>query len=150
MGELKVFDKKEYNKNWKKNNRQKVNKAAIARRLKDPLKFMLASIKSRSKKLGIDFDLTLDWIKEHSVGKKCPMTGAPFVMDFSNSDPYKPSVDKIDPTKGYTQDNCRVVSWIYNRTKGTWTDMDVYSFALQVVKLNESKRVYAEEPNRSC
>jgi hypothetical protein len=32
------------------------------------------------------------------------------------------TIDKIDPRKGYTKDNCRVICWWYNCAKQQHTD----------------------------
>jgi hypothetical protein len=44
-----------------------------------------------------------------------------------------PSIDKIDPAKGYTIDNCQVVSWWYNVTKQRFTDKEVLELCKAVV-----------------
>ena len=38
------------------------------------------------------------------------------------SDPLGKSIDRIDPEKGYTKDNVRLVSYWYNRTRNNWGD----------------------------
>lgn len=74
---------------------------------------LLKSIKKRSKEKNIDFNLTLADIK---IPKICPVLNIPIIISpfsYINS----PSVDKIDPTKGYTKDNVQVISMRANTLK---------------------------------
>ena len=54
---------------------------------------------------------------------QCSVTGVPLSLDFESHDgrkPYAPSIDRIDNTKGYTEDNCRVVCLAANIAMNTW------------------------------
>ncbi len=77
---------------------------------------MLRDARSRSKKTGIFCDLTRDWISAR-LKNGCELTGLPFRYSNdgrSKMDPFAPSIDKRDPSRGYTQENCRVVLWGIN------------------------------------
>lgn len=50
---------------------------------------------------------------------KCVYTGKDFVWEYSNN--YKPSIDRIDSTKGYTKDNIQLVCVIANQAKSDLT-----------------------------
>lgn len=87
--------------------------------------------KYRSKKLSIDFNLDLEWIKDRLT--ICEITGIPFKIrdvkitnseggNYGDRHPHTPTIDKIDPNKGYTKDNCRMVIWWYNLSKSVWSD----------------------------
>lgn len=100
---------------------------------------LLTACRERSSSKGLDFDLDINWIKSRlSV---CSVTKIPLVIrdikskqtygNYRDRDPLSPSIDKIDPTAGYTKDNCRVVCWWYNVCKQTWTDEDVLSIVKQ-------------------
>ena len=39
------------------------------------------------------------------------------------------SLDRIDPKKGYTKNNCQIVSVIYNKAKGDGCATDVFLMA---------------------
>ena len=73
------------------------------------------SSKSRATKLGLEFDLTPRWVQEKIKKGVCEATGIPFGDE---NTPFVPSIDRIDPNRGYTQDNCWVVCWAFNRAKG--------------------------------
>ena len=85
------------------------------------------------------FDLETEWIRQ-CLGRPCPRTGIPFVLHHSSNKgytdrhPFGPSLDKIDPFKGYTKDNVQVVCWAYNCAKQRFTDEEVLRLCKAVVK----------------
>lgn len=74
---------------------------------------MLNGCHKRCMDRNMDFDLTYEWIKSRLDAGVCELSGEKFVMSdldrSSHYSPYSPSLDRIDSTKGYTQDNCRVI-----------------------------------------
>lgn len=50
---------------------------------------------------------------------KCALSNVKFDIE---SKWFKPSIDRIDSTKGYTLDNIRLVTWIVNHCRGKLTD----------------------------
>lgn len=92
---------------------------------------MKRDAKHRSKKKGLPFNLTLDWIVEKLRRGVCERTGTPFVFESHN--PRAPSLDQINPSKGYTMDNTQVVTWQYNFCKGQGTDEELLQFACDLV-----------------
>lgn len=98
----------------------------------------------RSKDRDLDFDLDIGWIKERLYF--CEVTGIKFELrdmatksttNYSNRKPLTPSVDRVDPDKGYTKDNCRIVCWWYNLAKSNWDDLAVKQIVLEWVKNKE-------------
>lgn len=73
----------------------------------------LRSIKDRCKTRNYEFDLS---IEDLSVPDVCPVLGIPVIQGYINRD-YRPSVDRVDNTKGYTKGNVRVISLRANRIK---------------------------------
>lgn len=78
----------------------------------------------RARKEGTEFSLTSDWfIKNFSLGV-CALTGLPFSFNGARRghkyDPYSPSVDRIDNSRGYHPDNCRVVLTAVNVALNHW------------------------------
>lgn len=93
---------------------------------------LLAWIRVRAARTGREFDLTREWIGDRLQAGVCEVTGIPLELSKppgSRFHPWAPSVDRIDCKKGYTQDNCRVVCWIYNMAKSEWSDEVVMTFA---------------------
>lgn len=94
--------------------------------------------KQRAEKRKLEFDLTVDWVYERLLRKYCPVTNLPFEFrlkgkNYNDRHALTPSIDKIDPTKGYTQDNCRVVIWWFNAAKQRYTDWDIWHLCTMVV-----------------
>jgi hypothetical protein len=67
----------------------------------------------RAKKKNIPFDLTKEWIifKLEEQNYCCALTHIQLVVEQTENylNPYMPSLDRIDSTKGYTKDNVRIV-----------------------------------------
>lgn len=80
---------------------------------------LMAMAKNRAKSKPIDFDLTLDHLLDlwESNGGCCELTGIPFVLGRSDKGvvhPYAPSIDRIEPSRGYTLGNVRLVVYQMN------------------------------------
>lgn len=81
----------------------------------------LIGARNRAKQKGMDFDLTKEWVKARA--EKCELSGLPFRPEYDGvhgRNPFAPSVDRIDSSKGYTQDNCRVILYCLNMGLGQW------------------------------
>jgi hypothetical protein len=106
-----------------------------------PWKNLLKSSFERSKVKNIPFDLTPEWAANRWTGF-CEMTCLPFVLGAGSGvrgpRPYSPTIDKIDPLKGYTIGNCRFIIQAVNALKGSGTDEDVYRIA-EALLANRSK-----------
>lgn len=88
---------------------------------------IIRSAKSRSKKMGFPSDLDEDELSQQMLTGRCAVTGVPFLFDKIRG-PFTPSLDRIDPSKGYTKDNVRLVSWIFNRIRSDYEEEDVLRF----------------------
>lgn len=101
--------------------------------------------KNRARKNFLEFDLEVaDIVK--ALRKPCSKTGIHFDLtpngnDYTDRKPFSPSLDKIDPRKGYTKDNIQCVCWIYNLAKGRNTDKDVLEFCQKVVHFYDTQIV---------
>lgn len=121
---------REYKREWAKKVRDK--KLGSSGGLKWWSSRVIASIKCRAKG---ECNLSVDWLLHKLENGKCEVTGMPFHIQSYKENPgfdkhpYTPSVDKIDPDKGYTTDNCRLVVWVYNRAKGKYSDSIVLEMA---------------------
>lgn len=90
-----------------------------------------------SKKKKLEFTLNRVAIENWLIYGHCAVTGVKFEWRyFGHNNPLAPSLDRIDPRIGYTDSNCRLVSWIFNRAKGKDTDEDVFEMvrAIYAVK----------------
>lgn len=84
-----------------------------------------------------DFDMDVDWIEEKLMKGCCEITGIPF--DFQphpvyEKNPFSPSIDRRDSTKGYTKDNTRIVIWQVNLMRGEMKDEEVLDVCIRVVE----------------
>ncbi len=75
---------------------------------------MYKKAQQRDKEKNRDFDLTWVELKQIAINSKgcCAVTGIRFSSDNpSNSRvaPFKPSLDRIDSSKGYSRENCRLI-----------------------------------------
>ena len=79
----------------------------------------------RASKKNLDFDISEKWFWDRFG--KCEVTGMDLVIGkgYHNS----VEIDRIDPAKGYTKDNCRLVAASFNRAKSSWTDENVKEMA---------------------
>ena len=91
---------------------------------------------TNSKRKSIEFDLTVDWFIEHIKPMVCEATGVALSFDIDESknfNPFRPSTDRIDNSRGYTKDNCRIVCVMFNFAKGEHTDADVFRMSKAMV-----------------
>jgi len=104
-----------------KRNRDKEIAVAKYRRKYDPLfvaKLMYAKHKERAKdftykKVGYSREYFIDWIFEQDYLSMFSL----WVLSGHNKK-MKPSVDRIDATKGYEVGNIQLLTWEYNNIKG--------------------------------
>jgi len=92
-----------------------------------------ASCKARAKQRGLEFSLSLSFLQSRIDSGVCEISGIPFDV----SPPEKhgvrrwncPSIDRIDSSKGYTEDNCRVILYCLNMAFADWGE-DVFRGAV--------------------
>lgn len=111
----------EYHRRWAARNRDRLARYGREYRRRDYVRTMLRYAKSRAKALGLAFDLTRDDI---ALPTHCPVLG--IELDYAPKDSRKnrdnaPSLDRIDPRKGYVSGNVQVISLRANRIKNDAT-----------------------------
>ena len=115
---------------------------------------MLPIIKERAKQAGLCFSLTIEDL--HSMlerqGYRCAVTGIDFEFgsrDRSHfrADPWRPSVDRIDPASGYVTENCRIVCVAVNLALNQWGDEILYRIAKGIV---EKRKTASEKRKTRC
>lgn len=85
----------------------------------------LRAARTRSRKKSVPFDLTLDWLLETAEKQdfRCLLTGIEFYAKSGTKgkiDPFAPSLDRIEPSKGYTRANVRIISRAVNTMLLDW------------------------------
>lgn len=88
----------------------------------------------RAKNSRLEFNLELSDINIPNV---CPVLGVPLVAHSGSSGghKYSPSLDRIDPTRGYIKNNVRVISHLANQMKSHADVNEMRKFAKWI--LNE-------------
>jgi hypothetical protein len=76
--------------------------------------------KNRAKKLNLEFGLTKKWLLDNAP-THCPLLGIELSYTAETSTPNCASIDRINSLKGYTQDNCKIISFKANRMKSNAT-----------------------------
>lgn len=81
-------------------------------------KRQIAVIKCRAREKGLEFNLTHESLTWPDY---CPLLGIKLNYHSNINGDDSPSVDRIDSTKGYTEDNCWVISRKANSMKSNAT-----------------------------
>lgn len=76
------------------------------------------SARSRAAEKGIDFSITPD---DLVIGDRCPVLGIKYTTGGSRAQYSTPSIDRLNPDKGYTPENVRIISSRANTIKNVGT-----------------------------
>lgn len=138
---------RDYNKQWRATNKEKVAASATKYREthKDRLsaynkeynasaKSLLSGVKSRCKRLGVDFNLTMDDVIIPDI---CPILGIPLFHGSGYRTDNSPSIDRIDNDVGYIKGNVHVISMRANRIKNDSTLEELQSIVNYLTTLKE-------------
>lgn len=91
--------------------------AQVASRLFD-------AAKVKHQKRGLGFTLSFETVLAGVEAGACPLTGIEFDHRQGQWLPWRASLDRLDNTKGYHDDNVAVVTKIVNNAKGPWALSD--------------------------
>lgn len=105
---------------------------ASAERLSAPVAdayflMMERQARTRARKYGREYSLPSGWAKaqyERQNGK-CALSGVLMHKDREKHAPQAPSIDRKDSSRGYTPDNCRLVTYIVNCAKNQFTETEL-------------------------
>jgi hypothetical protein len=90
---------------------------------------LLTRTKARASKKELEFNLTQDDITIPSI---CPILEIPIFVgnkkDYRNS----PTIDRLDNSKGYTKENCRVISMLANTMKNSASKEEIEAFCRNI------------------
>lgn len=122
------------NKLWREQNREHHLQVCKDWYLKDKLntvKYLLKYAKSRAKKKNLSFSITADDIV---IPELCPIFKVPLVPGDAR---YCPSIDRIDPTKGYIPGNIQIISSLANKIKWDSSADELKAFCTGYLSLLE-------------
>jgi len=89
---------------------------------KYPERMLHKNAKSRAKKNGVLFDIE---VSDITIPDLCPVLRVPMVRNTRTA----PSLDRIDPNKGYTKGNVQVMSKLANTMKNCATPSELVEFS---------------------
>lgn len=110
------------------------------------LKKLVREAKYRAQKKDLDFDITY---KDLSIPYYCPVLQIELNKQGIKVGPNSPSLDRIDPTKGYVKGNVQVISHLANTMKSNATPEQLLHFADWIIN-NYSWIEYPEEGEEEC
>lgn len=120
----------ETNRKWREANKERKKAISLAYyyRTKEEnlIKYLLKYAKARAIKKGLEFTLVESDIVIPDV---CPIMKKPM-----NTKRFRPSIDRIDPTKGYTKDNVRVISLLANCMKWDSSKEELIQFCTSILE----------------
>ncbi len=132
----------EYHREWRRKNpgktaeyyakpgrKEQYRKFRKEWRAKNPERALFTKMRARAKRYERECSITLEQFQRLFEPMKCSVTGMPLSWTAGERGPWAPSVDRIDSSKGYTVENTRVVSVMYNLAKSEWTDEHVMEMA---------------------
>jgi hypothetical protein len=105
--------------------------ARLKYRQNSPLKYLVNLAASRSRNRGVEFSITPN---DLSMPMHCPLLGIPLDMKGLNHDS-KPSIDRIDNTRGYVPGNVIIVSQRANRIKSDATSAELNLMATNLKRI---------------
>jgi len=91
--------------------------------------YLLSGCRKRAKSKKLDCLLTKEWFEEKLKNGKCELSGIKFDLNTSRtsrSNPFAPSPDRIDITKGYTPENTRLVLNLINAALSDWGEVPFF------------------------
>jgi hypothetical protein len=128
---------REYMQNYRARNPEKIKENDYRSKLKpvNRAKLLVNTAHIRAKNMGVPFSLTVDRVQRVLEAGFCEVTGMPFVYGKRGEHrlPWSPSLDRLHALDGYTNENVRVVVWIYNAAKWTFGHEDVVRLAKAVI-----------------
>lgn len=121
----------DYHKVYRELNKEKLASISYLNKRKNPEVELYRRVKSRARKQKLAFDLQLSDIV---IPEFCPVLHIPLFIGEGIASPNSPSMDRIDPTKGYTKDNVQVISYKANTMKSDANETDLILFAFWVLE----------------
>lgn len=89
-------------------------------RLRNPARYMWTNKRINAKRDNVEFTIRVEDIK---IPSHCPILGIPLRFERGRRGPSAatPSIDRINPARGYVPGNIRVISWRANELKRNGT-----------------------------
>lgn len=106
-------------------------------------KTLIGTARHRAYKKELEFNLDMDWIVPKLEAGVCEVTGC--VLSFTRlgkglKNPFSPSLDRIDCSKGYIKDNCQLTCCLFNVAKNDFSEKDVETMARSYINKLDTKQ----------
>lgn len=126
-------------KSWKTRNKSKSRKLSSGYR--NIPKWFWSRIRGNAKTRGLEFQLTIEdgWSILIAQGCRCAYTNVPLILGRASDLDITASLDRIDPTKGYTLSNVEWVHKYINIMKNQATKDNFVSWCVAVARHNYEK-----------
>ncbi len=127
-------------RDWYHRNRDRLIIEQLQKRRDNPAMFLYYSAKTRAKKRGIAFSISIEDIV---IPKRCPILGVRITVGKKGWHQSSPSLDRIIPSRGYTKTNIVVISHRANRIKNDATInelIQIVKFLKKITKHKNGKR----------
>lgn len=131
--------RKEIWTNYRNNNREEINARQRQSRIDNPEKSLLKEAIRRAKKDGIP--ITID-VEDICIPQRCPLLGIELFKSDGMVGPNSPSLDRIEPSKGYVPGNIWVISHRANRIKYDSSFDELNAIAIAVRKVSNAGGVW--------
>lgn len=98
----------------------------------NPARKLLGSCRSSARARGHECTITADDIEAMLAPMVCSVTGLPLTWEHGGStraNPWAPSIDRLDCSKGYVPGNVRVVCVLYNLARNDFPDEALFTMA---------------------
>lgn len=122
-----------YEREWRKKNKARLAQARERRREKERLYrieynarrrgyCLVQGARLRALRKGLPFDLDqhIEAVEARVQLHRCELTGLPLILGAKRGSWNSPSIDRIDPGKGYVYSNIRIVCFAMNVAMGKW------------------------------
>jgi hypothetical protein len=87
-------------------------------------------LRCKAKKKELPFDLDAEYLYQKSPSE-CPVFSTPFVYNQKKqADNMSPSVDRLEPHKGYVKGNIAVISMKANKIKSSAISAEIFRVAI--------------------
>lgn len=126
---------REYNRDYMKKSRlenvDKFKERELSWRLDNRLQTLIFASRQTAKKKGLEHTITIEDLEQVAV---CPLSGIEIDWGVSGRHLRNPSIDRIDPNKGYIPGNVEIMSCLGNTMKNNATPEQLVYFAKAILK----------------
>ena len=107
--------KRQYAKKWRKYHADYNTRRYHETKKRDPLKYMLRVSRNRARRDDVEFSITVEDIAP--LPTVCPVLGIPLTAPGNGLGDNSPTIDRLDPRRGYVPGNVVIISMRANRFK---------------------------------